>query len=263
MRVTPSRRRGARRPQPQPRVQRAQKAQRIAVAVERAPRAAGDVVADRTDLGGNAGAIEHLDRRSARNPGCASSACIRCVRASSSCRDRHTCTPPGWRNATSSPSPPAAARAGRGHSRAERCVHAPYAGIPKPLPCTQMSPKLPRAARCATSPSSRSASRAAEVAQSERDRRADEPAADHAIVEPLHASHARKAQDRRNLRGELGERVVAAAAHVLVRAAVVRDGLAIVEHFVAGLDQQEIALGPRDARRPRAPRARRSAPASP
>ena len=41
--------------------------------------------------------------------------------------------------------------------------------------------------------------------------------------------------------------MVAAAADVLVRAAVERDGLAIVEHLVAGLDEQEVTFGPRDA----------------
>ena len=56
-------------------------------------------------------------------------------------------------------------------------------GMPSPLPCTQIRPKLPRAARCATSPSSSTREPAAEVAQAERDRRADQAAADDDDVE--------------------------------------------------------------------------------
>ena len=53
----------------------------------------------------------------------------------------------------------ASAAASRGQARADACVSAPYAGSPAPLPCTQISPKLPRDARTATSPSSNTASR--------------------------------------------------------------------------------------------------------
>src|SRR5256885_8845878 len=57
-----------------------------------------------------------------------------------------------------------------------------------------------------------------------------------------------EAQDRRQLRLEILEGVVAAAPHVLPCAGVVRERDAVVEHLVAGLEQQEIALRPRDAR---------------
>jgi hypothetical protein len=43
-------------------VQRAQQAERIAVAVQFAPRSAGNLVAHGSDLRGHAGAVEHLDR---------------------------------------------------------------------------------------------------------------------------------------------------------------------------------------------------------
>ena len=98
------------------------------------------------------------------------------------------------------------------------------------------------------------------VAQPERDRRADQSAADDRDVEPSSSRPLRgEAQDRRNLRVEALERVIAAALHVLERAAVERDRLAIVEHLVAGLDEQEVALGPRDARDRERRAARRSA----
>src|SRR5689334_8497137 len=57
---------------------------------------------------------------------------------------------------------------------------------------------------------------------------------------------AAKTQDRRYLGGETLIRVVAAATDELPCAGVERDGLAEVENLVAGLDQQQVAFGPRD-----------------
>ena len=84
------------------RVQRAQEPQRIAVAVERALRAAGDVGADAREPRRDAGAVEHVDAER-RCLACAAHCVIRRARASSSSGDRHTCRPPGCRSATSMP----------------------------------------------------------------------------------------------------------------------------------------------------------------
>src|SRR5215470_12193761 len=57
----------------------------------------------------------------------------------------------------------------------------------------------------------------------------------------------REAQQRRNLRLEVLESVVAAALHGLPCAAVERNRFAPVEHLVPGLHEQKIAFGARDA----------------
>ncbi len=57
-----------------------------------------------------------------------------------------------------------------------------------------------------------------------------------------------KAQYGRNLLAEGLKSVISAAADKLPRTAAERDGLAIVEELVAGFDQQEDAVGSRDAR---------------
>ena len=157
----------------------------------------------------------------------------RAPRASRSLWQR--CTPAPCRSATSIAVAARRSAASRGHSRAERSVQWAYSGRPRPLPCTQMRPKLPRDARCARSPSSSTTRSAPKVAHAVRERRADEPAADDRGVDLQHRQCRREAQHRRDLRGEALVRVIAAALHVLPRAAVERDGRAVVEHFVAGL----------------------------
>ena len=192
--------------------------------------------------------VQHVDVVALEARAARAASRMRCARASSSRRDRHRWTPPGWRSATSMP---VAAQESRREPRpfARRALR-PRAvrRHPRPLPCTQISPKLPRDARYARSPSSRIASRGPRSRSPNAIAAPTSPPPMTATSTCCHAAHAREAQDRRNLRYELRERVVAAALHVLVRAAVIRDGLAIVEHLVAGLDQQEVALGTRDAR---------------
>ena len=74
------------------RVQRAQQPQRVAVAVQRAPRAADDVGPDRPAIALPAPRGRARRRRSARSPAARTAARSAAPRASSSRCDRHTCS---------------------------------------------------------------------------------------------------------------------------------------------------------------------------
>ena len=119
------------------------KAQRVAVAVQRATGAARHGAAQARKALARAPRDRATSTSWRAKPGCASSASkMRAAARRAPARSgkgarrragaaRRRCRSRSRRSAAS-----------RGHSRAERCVHAPYSGSPSPLPCTQIKPEV-------------------------------------------------------------------------------------------------------------------------
>ena len=201
-------------------------------------RAADDVGADRRRRFAATPARSSTSIGSARNPGCASS-------ASHPLRARVELVP---RTGTRARRPAGAAR------RRCRSPRSSSRGEPRPLARRALRPRAvrrqperpcpaPRSGRsCRARRGARHRLRRAIASRWPRSRRPNAIAAPTSPPPTIATSNVASLHPRRAKRriagicaAKLGERVVAAAAHVLLRAAVERDGLAIVEHFVAGL----------------------------